>query len=414
MLKNAMSLLLCSATVVTSALFVPHYANGFLINMWSLQAVRSLSGIASSRSGIGPAPVEHPREALWRGTYALHYGDIDQSIVILSTRLDQNPGDYLVRNAMGIALDRKGNTTRAVEQWLLAGNIRAILDLGRRSYDAQHYDDALIAFQAVADLMPAQTALGLSLAFWHNGQSAEAETILRRALLQMPAANESTVWRGSLGQMLLGQKRWQDAYAVYHDAIEAAPNDPNAYIGMGRAQYYLRGLEAATASVEVGIVLSPTMSYGYEVMGDLYSIDKRFSEADLWYQEGIAHTPNTARLFAKRVANWLAAADGAKATAIYSDMEIRFPDFMRTRDASSLYLGMAIHYRKVQDKVQAQHAAEKAVAVDPGTVWNWLVMGDIYEWLKRSPDALQAYQRALQIDPTNQTAKQAISRINGK
>lgn len=51
---------------------------------------------------------------------------------------------------------------------------------------------------------------------------------------------------------------------------------------------------------------------------------------------------------------------------------------------------------------------ERAVALDPSSTWAWLGHGDAATWLKRTEQAAQAYERALEIDPLFDIARQRL------
>src|SRR5207237_10562421 len=122
------------------------------------------------------------------------------------------------------------------------------LRLGRALARAGRYADCEAALRGAVRLTPRDTVARANLATGLRRQRrpGDAEAIIREA-------TESPSERRELASVLLEQRRYKEACAVYRETLRTYPDDARAWTGLARAlERRGRMLEAANAYREAG------------------------------------------------------------------------------------------------------------------------------------------------------------------
>jgi tetratricopeptide (TPR) repeat protein len=112
------------------------------------------------------------------------------------------------------------------------------------------------------------------------GSVPEAEAALRQAMAQAPQD-----WRYPmiLGDILVQEKRSQEAIGYEQEAIRMAPNESVTYLSLGRAQLEMATspaeIETARQSLQHSAALQPDMPMPYMLIGQSYARQARWQEA---------------------------------------------------------------------------------------------------------------------------------------
>jgi tetratricopeptide (TPR) repeat protein len=72
---------------------------------------------------------------------------------------------------------------------------------------------------------------------------------------------------------------------------------------------------------------------------------------------------------------------------------------------------LGVVYTKQRQFAEALDSLQQAQTLDPNFIMIYLTRGNVYETLGELPQAKEQYQRALELDPYNQVARDALGRV---
>lgn len=209
-----------------------------------------------------------------------------------------------------------------------------------------------------------------------------------------------------IGQLAEKSWAWEEAVAFYRVALKESPTKGAWHAHLGKALYRTgRGSEVALREISAAVALAPEGQF-YAMGGDILVEERRYGEAAEWFRQAAEVDPNTPWWrVAYATSTWH---DGNRAGALHAceDLTAQFPKY-----GEGLFECAAL--------MQEADRHETAVAMIGGALgldggrnpWYWIRAGEIYESGGSTVDALNAYQRALAIDASVSTAREAIARL---
>ncbi|MFV2045584.1 MAG: tetratricopeptide repeat protein, partial [Anaerolineales bacterium] len=220
------------------------------------------------------------------------------------------------------------------------------------------------------------------------------------------------LWLELLGESLLRQGRWDEAYQAYVAAIEKNEDrEWLQHIGMGRALTKgNQAPEAIEAEFHKAIALAPDQAEGFDAMGDFYMMEGRYGGAVRMYGEAIFHVPREHQkylgwLYLKRGRAALAGSDLSTAVNTLKVATSMFPE------DPELHFLLAQAYFRLDNAPLAIQMLDQSLSlgVSP-SVGRLMHAARLYEQAGDSPRALEAYCRALALDPENEAAQAGVKR----
>jgi tetratricopeptide (TPR) repeat protein len=135
------------------------------------------------------------------------------------------------------------------------------------------------------------------------------------------------------------------------------------------------------------------------LLGRVYTKEKQYSEADMWYGRAVDLDPLSQSY-------WIIRANAARDSGNYSlALDIYTKALQQFPDYASIDYEMAWAYKLAGSPDEGLAAINKAIELaDPANGWYEVRAGQIYESDNRLDEALQAYQAAQAIDPGTGTA----------
>ena len=158
---------------------------------------------------------------------------LQEALALYDRLLAGNAGDIAVRQAKGDILVRLGRHDEALTNWQQA------LDQGV---------EPNVAFAIHVSMGRAE---------WAKSADANAAAPHYERALAIHPLHASTV--GDLASLRIVQQRYEDAAALFQQAIEQAPDNARFHAGRGYALYRLSQADAAVASLEQALALDPTL-----------------------------------------------------------------------------------------------------------------------------------------------------------
>lgn len=383
------------------------YLNGqWVINHWSWLYLREKTDSRQGQVDVGEPPDGHLSASIWRARDALEAGEVERALALM-TPLVEARGDYAL-TMLGLILDARGDGRSATAAWLEAENPYSLWDAGSRAAELGDFDSAELYYLAAQDLEPERGILPLANFYSRRaGDLKTARDVLREALLTYPDSRFRLSWMRRQGEILVELEEWGEAQQVYTELAAQFPDDISSLIGLGWLIYERGdGLDAAVTVFERAIEGDPERGEGYFAMGQILAQAGRYAEADSWLRLAIEREPQNLYWWLERANMARDAGNLALALEIYDETLSRFPEHAGT------YYHMAWAYRLDEQPEQAILSIERALALkDPPDAKFYARAGEIYEWRGDLEKARVAYERALTLDPGNDTAAAGLRRL---
>ena len=219
--------------------------------------------------------------------------------------------------------------------------------------------------------------------------------------------NNYLLWERTT-QLALESRNYEYAISTSEDALEFFPNQPNLWFLNGIAYMSSEKNEQAIASLEQGkrmVVNNPELSSQFESqLADIYYKNKDFQKSDAAYERALKQNPNNAHalnnysyyLSLRGEKMELAAELGARLIKLYPN--------------NSTYLdtyGWVLYVKKDYKE------AEKYLALAAQTTQSAVIIehyGDVLLVVGKKQEALVQWKKAYLLDITNDTLKQKITK----
>jgi tetratricopeptide (TPR) repeat protein/tRNA A-37 threonylcarbamoyl transferase component Bud32 len=397
---------------------------------------------------IGPgAPTRTVDQLMADGQAMLGQGDIAAAMADFEAAMAADPGNH----------ERLWEIASLLKDYGHAGEARSYLDraVAAGPDDASFHDaagwfyndlglaeEARAQFQRSLELDPDALGsyLGLSEAAHALGDTRQAQQALD-AIMAHPRVSDPGIYEGA-GWGYLDIEDWPDAQAAFREALSLDPANPNAWNGLAEATYQSQGLEQAMSVVQEGIAANPQDASLYEKAGwyaweagDVLGAEATFRravEVDPSYTSGYtalasllsdlergeeAFTLLVSAIQANPEDPWLHEALAGILQQRGQDEEA-FTHLQRAMelDPSSGWLALEAaqaYYAFSGDARQATALLEQAVGLEPNDPNLALSVGEIYEQMGDCRTALSYFERALEIDPGLDEARQGQARCSG-
>lgn len=173
-------------------------------NVWTVKVVERMVRNDRTLVKLPPAPLGHPREALWQGRWALARGDVDTAVAWLRPQAEATPDDRLITCALGEALLAQGGIVQGVAWLKRAGAFVQLRSVGWDALQVQRWNNALSALSAAYELRPLDPLVVSGLAYaLHTARhdTDGAIELLRRAIGSSSDAASIVRWRLDLGRV---------------------------------------------------------------------------------------------------------------------------------------------------------------------------------------------------------------------
>ncbi|MEG3847271.1 tetratricopeptide repeat protein [Microcoleus sp. herbarium19] len=162
----------------------------------------------------------------------------------------------------------------------------------------------------------------------------------------------------NLGEMLVGQKRWDEAIANYRQAIAINPNSFESYHSLGKTWAECKEGDRAIACYSKSIELNPNYARAYLGLGNVFAQKLDFDSAIKCYRQALEINQNS--------------------------------------DWAHNYLGEALAQKGLWQ--EAVSCYRKAIAINPNIPWFYCNLGIALTCEKSWDEAVAAYLRAIQIE----------------
>ena len=248
------------------------------------------------------------------------------------------------------------------------------------------------AVQAAPTSGLAQVARGEALL--SLGRAKDAEAAFRKALEVEPRL---TMARTKLATALLAEGNAAAAEEEAKKASDADPKSGEAFAVLGRAILARdpKRWDEAIAQAQQGAFLNPRDPLVQLTVGQIFEAGNNPDQAGLAYGRALAADPG---FTAARVAGVSVLVRQGKTDAALADLQ-KITQEMPGNAAAQLQLGRL--YLRKGDWQSAARALEQAVKLAPDVAEAHARLGTADQYIRKTPEALAEYKRAVELDPGN-------------
>ncbi|MEH1842754.1 MAG: tetratricopeptide repeat protein [Nostoc sp.] len=304
------------------------------------------------------------------------------TILFLTLSLATTPQIVVAQNNIeqlfqqGNAAETVGNNSQAETIWrqvlqLEPNNGKAYNNLGNALRRQEKLEEALAAHQKALEINKndAEAYVGIrnvAIAYYNLGivlykQNKLVDAVAAfQKVIQLNPKDAYAYY--NLGKALLFQNKLVDAVAAFQKAIQLDPNNVTAYINLGTALYKQKKLVDAVAAFQKAIELKPNLAIAYNNLGIALYKQNKLDGAVAAFQKVIQLKPN-------------------------------IPD-------AYIHLSVALTDQNKLDALDAAVATlQKLIQLQPNNAYAYNNLGIALEKQKKLDAAVDAYQKAIQLNP---------------
>jgi tetratricopeptide (TPR) repeat protein len=310
------------------------------------------------------------------------------------------------------------------------GDMQRLIDSLRRRDTGRRDRFRRFGVMLIATLIFAGAILVITartVANWYRGTATAAPTVIAAATevpsIEAPANVDALLRQG---ERLQDQGRSEDSLALYDQAIQLDPDNPESYYRRGNAYHMLGDHTHALEDLTTAIELDPSDPENYRERGWI-----RYDQGE--YEESIADFDRAIELDLRAASGYMgrgsayrelqdfdhAIADLSHAISLDAnfgevyyqrgytyelsgDYEAAFADYqhaveLNPRDGYALQQMASIEFYKLDEPEAALEHALRAVELAPDNPWVYALLGDIYYAAGRNAEALAQYQHHVEL-----------------
>jgi tetratricopeptide (TPR) repeat protein len=369
-----------------------------------------------------------------------------ESVSFVLSYIDNDINDISLARARGLLLFVWGQEEEAIKVWEMSGLLSAEVTAvqGRYAQSVNQPEVALAWYERTVELDPTLASAWHALGelYQQQGESAAAKIAYERAFslgdassvdvlarLWREEGNHATaidiwqsaldtfsedpdrlLWWQGLSNSLRATAEWEAGIIAVERALQEFPEDARLYVEKGATIYGLSAdVTAAIDAINTAITLDDTVTGAYSTAAGIMAAAKQYEEAYDWYTKAISRDPQMPSWQVARGHMARAAGDLPLAKEAFLATIGRFPNF------PPAYFGIATVYQQLGEGENAAAAMDQALQLTGKTeVQDYLRAGEIYESSGNLDKAIAVYQQILSLDPDNQTAVQALQRLQNR
>lgn len=297
-------------------------------------------------------------------------------------------------------------------------------------------DEAIKAYRQAIALDPAAAwpYNNLALVYERRGEYQQAIGLYREALERHEDDTARAVTWRNLGDVYVALSRPDEAIAAYLRASQLDPQDPRPHHSLGEVYRALGRTDEAIAAYNRAVALDPAYAPAHTGLGHIYTQTGRPAEAIAAYRRVIELTPESPAAYNNL--GFLYAQQGDTESAIVAFRQA-LERQQRDQDKAVSWHNLGRVYEAVGNDAEAIAAYQQANQLHPAYPWPyhnlgllyqrqgnyeaalaafrqaadrhsdneakaaaWNEVGDVQRALEQPAEALQAYRRATELDPT--------------
>ncbi len=377
-------------------------------------------------------------------SFYMETGQLDKAVHIFRQHIASFPDDD--RGYLGLAAiyEMRGDTARADSIYMALASLRwdqvQLLSIISQSLiRLGNIEGAINLTRRITELFPDDylTARRLALMLFSKGDFAESDSIMGNLATKVADDPILTYYMARVAQY---DSNFVRAESLFKATLSLDDTLIEAWLGLAQVRNQMQEIEWALATLDTAIQASPDESLRFIFYkGAILSQNQRFAEAVDYYRRILDADPtNQAAMFSLGAAY--------ERTGRYDEAETEFRKLLKLspdHDAALNYLGFMFADRGVKLK-EAESLIKKALGIRPNMgayldSYAWVMykmgkfkkaleyqqraiesesdeaelfdhLGDIYAALNNSEKARESWQRALELNPNNETIRNKLKK----
>jgi tetratricopeptide (TPR) repeat protein len=298
----------------------------------------------------------------WRQTSAYH-----NLVTLYAATLAKNPGCWMAHYNLGIALNDRGDTDKAIDHYRQAVELRpsyaeAHYNLGRLLAQKGQFDEAIVHYEKALEINPADAEAhnNLGSTFFVKGRVDEAIGHYRKALAIQPDYADASC---NLANALLSNGDLDSAIICYTVCLAVSPNQAEPQYNLASALFRTGRMDEAIAHYQKVVELRPDNADARANLGSIFLAKGRVRDAIAQYQDALRIAPDN--VAAQSNLAWLLATtaeqslrNGSEAVLLAERAESAGS---RSENRAIVLRVLAAAYAEVGRFVEAKKTAEQAL-----------------------------------------------------
>ncbi len=395
------------------------YRQALELDPQQAEAWHSLGNVYHAR-GDETAAIEAYRQAVtltpeyaaaWNSLATLYgtLGRFDEAIEAYGRVIDLEPDFAWPYNNLGFIYARRGEHDQAIKLYRQAierhrdDDSRAVSwsNLGDAQLALDNRDEAIYAYNEAITLSPnyAWPYHNLAVVYELRGQERQAIELYRQAIERHSReADRAKSWQ-RLADVYQRQERHGEAIDAYREVLLRDRENAIAWNSLGDSYLNLARYQEAGEAFRRAIELQPDFGQPYHNLGLIYTDYGNHESALDYYRQAVErHTDNRAQAISlnKLGDSHLALGNSEQAVQAYRRAMTLAPDFAWP------YHSLAAIYESRSDYQSALTLYQQAIErhrQDKSRALSWNGLGNVYQALGRTTEAVNAYRQAGQLDP---------------
>ncbi len=255
----------------------------------------------------------------------------------------------------------------------------------------ENIESAIAVFQRALQIDPefALAYAGLGESYWHKYELNHDSQWVDKALEACRQSRARGTGQSCLGSIYNGTGKYAEAAGEFSQALDANPNDPDAYRGLAYAYEHMDKIAEAEQTYYRALELRPEYWGGYNWLGRFLYSHGRYQEAAEMFTRVIELAPDNVRGHSNLCGIYLA-------MGRYADATPPCERSVRIRPTQAAYANLGTVYFYQRRFSEAAAAYEKAVRLDERLAASWGNLADAYYWQTgKQQEAAMAYRKAI-------------------
>jgi len=338
--------------------------------------------------------------------------------------------------------------------------IQEISKIAEKFIKQKNFEEALSFLKKSLEKDPKNAEIMIMLGFVHsqlNFKEMSSEDVAKLSKKALDLNKKSPLVMKYLGILNLERKEYDKAIRCYNKAIDLDPNNAEIWFGLGKTYHEKNKISKAIESYTKAVELNPNLIDAWNSLASIYESKNDDKNAINIYKQIISLIPDSTEgttkeeVNNKKIENYrnilsldpynLEAWEGLaiiyeaneeyeKALVCYEKAtEIAPYDIDLWINVGNLYIAKkdyesAIEYYEKAINLAPDHAIRKNIPLiksykkvletKPDDINVWINMGYAYEYNKQYDEAVNCYEKALQIDPNNALARLKFLEAHGE
>jgi Flp pilus assembly protein TadD len=272
------------------------------------------------------------------------------------------PTESRPRFLAGFSLEHAGKFPEAIEQY------RAALALSPANYEA-HF------------------ALGRALL--RTNDAAGAEEQFRAAVAARTGAAPAHL---GLGSALLAEKKYEAANSALADYLKLNPADKSAHADQASALLHLSRYDEALAELDASSAGGAPSAEALKMRGEIYMQQKKWKEAGDALKQAISLAPKDSELAA-----WIGRTD-IELHDYHGAVQILAQVYAQNQQDVDVLRDLSDAFFLNENYPEALTAMDRLAKLEPPKPGSWFVRAICYDKLSRKAEAIEGYQKFLDLD----------------